>query len=224
MMIYGERGNIINREDSLLENGLSIRLKAMSKKSIRFFNGREIRVIWGEENSKWWSSATDILREINNEDDYVKSGYYLRWLKKKLNSEGVQVNEDRVFFKIKSEQPLVDGYQDVTKEVSEAKEKELTDNCHIAEQKASLCRPSLNFHKMGLNDGDTLVDVEAPNIIVVIVGPQKVRFEYVEETSLTAITTRLRNSKYSLQPTPWLTFEGKNLSDIYNETSPFEEE
>ena len=31
-----------------------------SKKSIRFFNDREVRAVWDDENSKWWFSATDI--------------------------------------------------------------------------------------------------------------------------------------------------------------------
>ena len=63
----------------------------MSKKSIRFFNDREVRAVWDDENNKWWFSATDIVRAINNEDDYVKAGNYWRWLKKKLNTEGVQL-------------------------------------------------------------------------------------------------------------------------------------
>ena len=63
----------------------------MSKKSIRFFNDREVRAVWDEEHSKWWFSATDIVRAINNEDDYVKAGNYWRWLKKKLNTEDVQL-------------------------------------------------------------------------------------------------------------------------------------
>ena len=63
----------------------------MSKKSIRFFNDREVRAVWDEENSKWWFSATDIVRAINNEDDYVKAGNYWRWLKKKLTSDGIQL-------------------------------------------------------------------------------------------------------------------------------------
>ena len=63
----------------------------MSKKSIRFFNDREVRAVWDEEHSKWWFSATDIVRAINNEEDYVKAGNYGRWLKKKLNTEGVEV-------------------------------------------------------------------------------------------------------------------------------------
>ena len=63
----------------------------MSKKSIRFFNDREVRAVWDDENNKWWFSATDIVRAINNEDDYVKAGNYWRWLKKKLNDDGIQL-------------------------------------------------------------------------------------------------------------------------------------
>lgn len=61
------------------------------KKSIRFYNDYEVRAVWDDENSKWWFSATDIVRAVNNEDDYVKAGNYWRWLKKKLTAEGVQL-------------------------------------------------------------------------------------------------------------------------------------
>ena len=63
----------------------------MSKKSIRFFNDREVRAVWDEDHSKWWFSATDIVRAINDEDDYVKASNYWRWLKKKFNAEGIQL-------------------------------------------------------------------------------------------------------------------------------------
>ena len=63
----------------------------MSKKSIRFFNDREVRAVWDEEHSKWWFSATDIVRAVNDEEDYVKAGNYWRWLKKKLVTDGIQL-------------------------------------------------------------------------------------------------------------------------------------
>jgi cell filamentation protein len=63
----------------------------VNKKSIRFFNDREVRAVWDEDHNKWWFSATDIVRAINNEEDYIKAGNYWRWLKKKLNTEGVQL-------------------------------------------------------------------------------------------------------------------------------------
>ena len=63
----------------------------MSKKSIRFFNDREVRAVWDEEHSKWWFSATDIVRAINNEEDYTKSRNYWKYLKGKMAKEGVQL-------------------------------------------------------------------------------------------------------------------------------------
>lgn len=62
----------------------------MSKKSIRFFNDREVRAVWDDENNCWWFSATDIVRAINDEPDYTKAGNYWRWLKRKFKTEGVQ--------------------------------------------------------------------------------------------------------------------------------------
>ena len=34
-------------------------MKKQLKKSIRFFNDREVRAVWDEENHCWWFSATD---------------------------------------------------------------------------------------------------------------------------------------------------------------------
>ncbi len=63
----------------------------MGKKSIRFFNDREVRAVWDDDNSCWWFSATDVVRAINDEPDYTKAGNYWRWLKRKLKQEGVQL-------------------------------------------------------------------------------------------------------------------------------------
>ena len=66
-------------------------IKQQPKKSIRFFNDREVRAVWDNENNCWWFSATDIVLAINNEPDYTKAGNYWRWLKRKLKQEGVQL-------------------------------------------------------------------------------------------------------------------------------------
>ncbi|MBQ3033303.1 MAG: Fic family protein [Deferribacterales bacterium] len=63
----------------------------MTKTSIRFFNNHEVRAVWDEINSKWWFSAIDVVRAINNENDYTKAGNYWRWLKKKLTDDDVQL-------------------------------------------------------------------------------------------------------------------------------------
>ena len=61
------------------------------KKSIRFFNDRQVRAVWDEENSKWWFSAIDIVRAINDEDDYKKCRNYWKYLKGKMAKEGVEL-------------------------------------------------------------------------------------------------------------------------------------
>ena len=62
-----------------------------TKKSIRFFNDQKVRAVWSDSDNKWYFSATDVVRAINNEEDYVKAGNYWRWLKKKLSVEGIQL-------------------------------------------------------------------------------------------------------------------------------------
>jgi Protein involved in cell division len=74
----------------------------MSKISIRFFNDREVRAVWDEENSKWWFSAIDIIQAINKEPDYVKAGNYWRWLKKKFTAENIQLVSVTHDFKFKA--------------------------------------------------------------------------------------------------------------------------
>ena len=73
-----------------------------NKKSIRFYNNHEVRAIWSDEESKWYFSATDVVRAINDEPDYVKAGNYWRWLKKKLKADGVQLVSDTHDFKFEA--------------------------------------------------------------------------------------------------------------------------
>ncbi|MBR4621079.1 MAG: Fic family protein [Salinivirgaceae bacterium] len=73
-----------------------------NKKSIRFFKDREVRAVWSDAESKWYFSATDVVRAINNESDYVKAGNYWRWLKKKLNADGIQLVSDTHDFKFQA--------------------------------------------------------------------------------------------------------------------------
>jgi cell filamentation protein len=61
--------------------------KMTSKISIRFFNDREVRAIWDEENSKWWFSVLDIVAVLTDQDDYTKTRNYWKYLKTKLKKE-----------------------------------------------------------------------------------------------------------------------------------------
>jgi len=65
--------------------------KEQYKKSIRFFNDREVRAVWDEERSKWWFSVLDIIAAINEQDDYQKTRNYWKYLKTKLRKENSQL-------------------------------------------------------------------------------------------------------------------------------------
>lgn len=77
-------------------------MSEVQKISIRFFDDREVRAVWDEAGAKWWFSATDIVRAINDEPDYVKAGNYWCWLKRKLLKEGVQLVSNTHGFKFEA--------------------------------------------------------------------------------------------------------------------------
>ena len=61
------------------------------KTSIRFYNDREVRAIWDDENAKWWFSVLDIVGVLNMQDDYQKNRNYWKYLKNKLKKENPQL-------------------------------------------------------------------------------------------------------------------------------------
>jgi len=61
------------------------------KISIRFFNNREVRAVWDEENSKWWFSVLDVVGVLNNQFDYTKTRNYWKYLKTKLKKDNPEL-------------------------------------------------------------------------------------------------------------------------------------
>ena len=59
----------------------------MSKLSIRFFNDREVRAVWDDENDKWWFSAVDIVSSLSESADARNYWYVLKNRLKKVGSE-----------------------------------------------------------------------------------------------------------------------------------------
>ncbi|MEF2175213.1 MAG: Fic family protein [Candidatus Absconditabacteria bacterium] len=58
------------------------------KISIRFYNNKEVRAIWDEENSKWWFSVVDIIGAIT---DSPRPRVYWGTLKSRLKKENNQL-------------------------------------------------------------------------------------------------------------------------------------
>jgi len=62
-----------------------------AKISIRFFDDREVRAVWDEQNAKWWFSVLDIVAVLTDQDDYTKTRNYWKYLKAKLKKEKSEV-------------------------------------------------------------------------------------------------------------------------------------
>ncbi len=62
-----------------------------AKISIRFFDDREVRAVWDEQNARWWFSVLDIIAVLTDQDDYTKTRNYWKYLKTKLKKENSQV-------------------------------------------------------------------------------------------------------------------------------------
>ena len=58
-----------------------------AKISIRFFDDREVRAVWDEQNAKWWFSVLDIVALLTDQNDYTKTRNYWKYLKAKLKKE-----------------------------------------------------------------------------------------------------------------------------------------
>lgn len=66
-------------------------MKDQQKISIRFFDDREVRALWDEQNDKWWFSVLDIIAVLTDQDDYAKVRNYWKYLKAKLKKEKSEV-------------------------------------------------------------------------------------------------------------------------------------
>ena len=127
--------------------------------------------------------------------------------------EPQRVNKNREFFRINVEQARAilelfhhtDVTEDVTEEIRQPK------------------RPPLNFYEMGLQKGDVLKWKDNPSITVTIISDRRVSYKG-EEVSISALSAQLKGYKVKhIQPTPHWVFNDRLLSDIYDETYPFEE-
>jgi cell filamentation protein len=73
-----------------------------TKISIRFFDDREVRAVWDDDQMKWWFSVLDIIAVLNDQDDYAKTRNYWKYLKAKLKKEGNQLVSDTTQLKLRA--------------------------------------------------------------------------------------------------------------------------
>lgn len=70
------------------------------KISIRFYNDREVRALWDEQNAKWWFSVLDIVAVLTDQNDYTRTRNYWKYLKAKLKKDNSEVVSATTQFKL----------------------------------------------------------------------------------------------------------------------------
>jgi T5orf172 domain len=134
-----------------------------------------------------------------------------------------RIHPKREFFSIEPEQPIailkLFQKKDVTSEVNKEIDATTTQlDREAAEKLKRQKRPPLNFIEMKIPVGSTLLFTQDENVEqVTVVAEKKVKYKD-QEYSLTRLTQDLLKLDYAVAPTSYWTFNGKLLSDIYEET------
>ena len=140
--------------------------------------------------------------------------------------EPQRINANREFFRINVGQAKaileLFHHTDVTEEVTDEIQNDLTDDDKAATKKAQVHRPALNFIQMGMKKGDVLVWKEDPNITITVYSERTVMFKG-EEKAISAVTRDLKGSKWYVAPGSYWLYNGRLLNEIYDETYPVEE-
>ena len=115
--------------------------------------------------------------------------------------EPQRINQNREFFRINVDQAQaileLFHHEDVTEEVTDEIQNDLTDEDKAASTKAQAKRPPLNFYEMGLQKGDILIWKDDPSISVTIRSERKVCYQG-EETSISALSAKLKGYKVNI--------------------------
>lgn len=136
-----------------------------------------------------------------------------------------RVHEKREFFEIEPDQAisileLFEGI-DLTSDVIRASQSTALPEDIAATRKMKKRRPNFNFYEMGFQHGEEIRFIpslgDSEPVTASIESGRTVLFGG-EVSSLTALTTRLKNSSHSVQPGPFWTSDRGDLSVLYDET------
>lgn len=130
-----------------------------------------------------------------------------------------RLNPKREFFQIEPEQAIALLEIMITEDVTptlQAEAEKVDAEAKAGAEKLKAQRPVQNFIDMGIPEGSVLQFTQSDENCIVINGRSV--SHNGEETSLTALTKKLLNTDRPLRPSPYWQFNGRRLTDIYNET------
>lgn len=133
-----------------------------------------------------------------------------------------RINPNREFFKVAPDRvvailKLLPG-EEATGQITREIESDVTDaERDSAERLKRTRRPNMNFAELGIPVG-SILKFRDGDITVKVIGDRKVDFNG-EQLFLTTATTRILGlqDRTPLQPSPYWTFQGRRLDDIYEE-------
>ena len=134
-----------------------------------------------------------------------------------------RVNQQREFFEVRLDQveavlSLVEG-EDVTPAVADEGEAAVdAPSREAATRLVRRKRPQMNFARMGIAMGEVVTCIETGDVTEVV-SETKVQFQG-EVMSLTRATQLARGLTPGAQPSPYWSYEGRPLIQIYHETHP----
>ncbi|WP_374487542.1 GIY-YIG nuclease family protein [Zoogloea sp.] len=131
-----------------------------------------------------------------------------------------RVNPNREFFRLEAERVVAVlrllKIDDVTQEFEQSIEAEVPSaDMQSAQVYKRSMRAPMNFHELGIPDGSILRSRDG-SAECTVVGPKKVEFQG-EASSLTAATRKMLGlaEDYPLQPSPYWTFHGHTVKELY---------
>jgi T5orf172 domain len=133
-----------------------------------------------------------------------------------------RVNPNREFFKIEADRVIsvlkLLKVDDITAQFEHKLEADIEAvDKQSAQQLKDTKRPRMDFYELGITQGSILVSKDG-SVQVKVVEPKKVELDG-EVCSLTEATRKLLNlaEGYPIQPSPYWTFNGKTVKEIYEE-------
>lgn len=130
-----------------------------------------------------------------------------------------RLNPKREFFEIEPEQAIALLELMISEDVTPALQEEANNvdrEAKAGSDKLKARRPVQNYLEMGIPEGSILQFTQNEETCTVLNG-RRVMYQG-EEMSLTALTKQLVGTERPLQPSPYWLFNGRRLTDIYNET------
>lgn len=140
-----------------------------------------------------------------------------------------RINPNREFFKIEAERVIAVlrllKVDDITQQVEQTIEADVSAaDKQSAQSLKESRRPRMNFHELNIPSGSVLIAKDGQNQAVVV-DDRKVEFNGTV-CSLTAATRKMLGlpDDYPLQPSPYWTYNGKTVKEIYEDFHQSEDE